>query len=123
MTRPRKQTFADFCQTDAVNQLGLDPDAVARIRRAMFRPEMSGISSLEGLVASLKFLRRPFYHDDDLAWRRFLLTARYLWLVFKGKVLPRPSAVITADDTGTDNNNITTIADAIIARSRGRRVP
>jgi hypothetical protein len=80
--RRQPATFADWCQTDGVNQLGLEPDAVARICRVTSRPEMGGISTLDGLIKSLSWLRKPFYHDDDFSWQRFTLTARFLWLVF-----------------------------------------
>lgn len=87
----------------------------------MSRPEMGGISSLDGLIKSLSWLRKPFYHDD-LAWQRFLLTARYLWLVFKGKAPPRPPSAAPATIAGeTATIAGENFADVIIARARGVR--
>jgi hypothetical protein len=82
--RLKPKTFAEWAQSPAPHQLGLEHDAVARIARAMARPEMRGISSLEGLVDGLKWLR--VFYADDLAWKRFLLAARCLWLRYKGKI-------------------------------------
>jgi hypothetical protein len=72
-------------QTDAPDALGLDPSTVARIRRAMVPPEMRGISTTDGLLTSLGWLRKPFYAGNDLGWQRFMLAARYLYLAFRGR--------------------------------------
>jgi hypothetical protein len=82
--RTRIKTFAQWCQTSGPHGLGLEPEVVARIVRAMLRPEMRGISTLDGLINALKWLR-TFYGDDELAWSRFLLAARYLWLTYRGR--------------------------------------
>jgi hypothetical protein len=63
--RTRIKTFAQWCQTQAPHELGLDPDVVSRIVRAMSRPEMRGISTLDGLLHALRWLK-VFYHDS---WR------------------------------------------------------
>jgi hypothetical protein len=81
--RLKPKTFAEWAQSPAPHQLGLEPDAVARIARAMAQPEMRGISTLDGLVDGLKWLR--IFYEDDLAWKRFLLSARYLWLAYRGR--------------------------------------
>jgi hypothetical protein len=85
--RPKRQgrprTFADWMLTEAPDALGLDSEVVARIRRAMAPAEMRGVSTITGLLTSLRFLR-PFY-DDDLAWGRFVLAARYLYLTYRGR--------------------------------------
>jgi hypothetical protein len=79
----RSKTFAEWAQTPAPHQLGLEPDTVARIARAMAQPEMRGISSGDALLKSLMWLR--LFYEDELAWQRFMLAARYLWLAYKGK--------------------------------------
>jgi hypothetical protein len=81
--RTRIKTFAAWCQTPAPHELGLDPDVVARLVRAMSRPEMHGISTLDGLINALKWLRT--FYGDELAWQRFTLAARYMWLAYKGR--------------------------------------
>jgi hypothetical protein len=121
--RRAARTFAAWCRTDAPHRLGLDPDTVARILRAMSRPEMQGVSTLDGLVGALQWLRRPFYFDDPLAWQRFTLAARTMWLAHRGRLPPvsavvasaapsAPAATIAADATDS------TLADLIIARGR-----
>jgi hypothetical protein len=82
--RKRIRTFADWAQSPAPYELGLEPDAVARIARAMAQQEMRAISSGDALVKSLQWLR--LFYEDDLAWQRFILSVRYLWLVYKGRI-------------------------------------
>jgi len=106
--------FADFCRTARPHQLGLNPDAVARVCRAMSAPEMGAITTTDGLRGALRHLR-PFY-GDELSWSRFLLTARFMWLVHRGRVWPPGNTTaagrITAKAAGT-----TTIARGKAVRS------
>jgi hypothetical protein len=44
---------------------------------------MHGISTLDGLINALKWLRT--FYGDELAWQRFTLAARYMWLAYKGR--------------------------------------
>jgi hypothetical protein len=44
---------------------------------------MRGISSISELFDALKWLQ--VFYGHDLAWKRFLLSAKYLWLVYKGR--------------------------------------
>jgi hypothetical protein len=86
----------------------------------MSSPEMGAITTLDGLAAALRHLR-PFY-QDDLSWDRFLLVARYLWLVHCGRVRPHPTPIpITSADTTITNTSSSTIADSIIARGKAVR--
>jgi hypothetical protein len=84
--KARTTTFSDWMQTDAPGQFGLYDESVARIRRCMARPEMRGVTSIDGLIDSLRWLRKPFYSTDPLAWKRFELAARALWWAYRGRV-------------------------------------
>ena len=84
--RQRNVAFADWIQGDEPCRLGLYDENVARIRRCMAKPEARGVTSIDGLIDSLKFLKKPFYSGDDQGWRRLELTARSLWWAYRGRV-------------------------------------
>jgi hypothetical protein len=85
----------------------------------MASPEMGAITTTDGLHRALRYLR-PFY-GDELSWSRFLLTARYLWLVHRGRV--RPPTTAAAGRIAVKSTTATTMADAIIPRARRGRAP
>jgi hypothetical protein len=120
-------TFAAWCQTPAPHALGLDPVNVGRVVRMMSAPEMRALNTITSLDRNLKLRRASFLLDDALAFERLVLTARCMWFAFRGKV---PAAETTAaDETATgaaqtgSSASTSTVADAIIARARGGRIP
>jgi len=84
--RRRKLCFSEWMQTEAPHGLGLHNETVHRIARCMAAPEMRGVTSLDGLIDSLRWLRKPFYSTDPLAWKRFEFAARALWWAYRGRV-------------------------------------
>jgi hypothetical protein len=102
----------------------------------MSAPEMAAVTTTNGLYRALKHLR-PFY-QDAISWERFLLQARYMWMVYRGRVRPpalpagnMPAAGKTSTETtqnavmaettvAAETGKITTLADSIIARGRRR---
>jgi hypothetical protein len=85
----RRLPFAVWvCQTPAPHSLGLNAEIVAWIIQIMSPPEMRGISSLEELSKAMKLRRTKLRFADDLSWNRACLTAKVMWLEWKGNKKP-----------------------------------
>jgi hypothetical protein len=89
----------------------------------MSAPEMGAVTTTDGLYKALRHLQ-PFY-QDVLSWERFLLQARFMWMVYRGRV--RPPITVSGNTAAagkitTETTRTTTMADSIIARGRRGRV-